>query len=195
MNRNTATIRFQSPARPSAGFTLLELMTVVAILGLMLFLVLPNLDNILPGARISGAARTLAATVDFARSQAIFTGKPYEVHVHLDERWYQVIRPEQISKKEWEMGVSAPKAYLPAGVRFRDIAFATGTRIDHGLVRIRLSPFGRFDEFVVHLIDTSRKDKKEVIWTVQFNPLTGLAEFYNHDVALGKISERDLFQP
>ena len=168
---------------------------VIAILGLMLFLVLPNLDNILPSARISSGARTIAATIDFVRSQAIFSGKPYEVDFHLDERWYQVLTPDQIGKDEQDQGPAPRRAYLPSGVQFRDIIFATGAKKDRGLVRIRVSPFGRFDEFVIHLLDTGGRNKEERIWTVQFNPLTGLAEFYDHDVTLGQISEDQLFQP
>jgi len=187
---------FHRPRRPHPrGLTLLELMVVISILGLMLFFVVPNMDKILPSARINGATRAIAATIGFARSQAIFTGKPYEVHFQIDESWYQMLSYDQVEAGPYGGGLRPRKAYLPGKVRIRDIQFATGTKKESGLVKVRISPLGRFDEFVIHLVDRRRRQDNPVPWTVHFDPLTGLSDIYDYEKTVGQISERDLFQP
>lgn len=57
--------------RPGAGFTLLELMVVLALMVLVYAIVLPNISSALPGTELKSAARELAAGLRKARSQAI----------------------------------------------------------------------------------------------------------------------------
>jgi len=191
---NGLAVQMRSSRRRRA-FTLIELMVVVAILGLMLFVVLPNLDSMLPGARVGGAARTVASTFEFVRSQSVFSGKPYEVQFNLDENWYQVILPEEIDNLRWNELPTMPSQYLPKGVKIRSIQFATGERKEDGVVKIRFSPFGQFDEFVLHVTEKGQGRGDETLWTVHFNPLTGIAEFYDGEKELERITEAELFQP
>jgi type II secretion system protein H len=58
-------------AVPSRGFTLIELMVVLAVLALLLTVAVPFFPKALPGAEIKGAARELAAGLRTARSRAI----------------------------------------------------------------------------------------------------------------------------
>ena len=62
------TSRITARARPEpAGFTLLEVLLVLGILGLMAALVSARLDTMLPSFRIKAAARELASTVAWYR--------------------------------------------------------------------------------------------------------------------------------
>lgn len=55
----------------SAGFTIIEMMTVVTIVGLLLVVTLPAMNDFIVNARIRSAASDILAGVLFARSQAV----------------------------------------------------------------------------------------------------------------------------
>ena len=79
----------RGPQRARAAFTLIELIAVVALLGMMLFVVVPRLD-LADDARLRAEARALGGRIEFARQRAIFTGRPHRVLMELGEGWYQV---------------------------------------------------------------------------------------------------------
>lgn len=72
--------------RRSLGFTLLELMLVLAIAALVLGIALPLMSSALPGVQLNGSARELAATLRYARSRAMATDTEVVVHLDLDQR-------------------------------------------------------------------------------------------------------------
>lgn len=61
------------------GFTLMELLVVLVIAGLALSLAVPGFQRMLPGIGLESEARTLAAMLRHARSQAILSGVAVEV--------------------------------------------------------------------------------------------------------------------
>jgi type II secretion system protein H len=68
--------RHQSPAARRSGFTLIEMLAVVAIFGLIAAMALPNID--LGGSRIvRGEAQDLATAIEFARQRAVMTGRTH----------------------------------------------------------------------------------------------------------------------
>lgn len=58
------------------GFTLMELLVVLVIAGLAVSLVGPGFQRMLPGVGLEAEARSLAAMLRHARSQAILSGMP-----------------------------------------------------------------------------------------------------------------------
>ncbi len=57
--------------RAQPGFTLLELMMVVAIAGVLLAVAVPAMGNFIRNSRITGAANDVMAGLHFTRSEAI----------------------------------------------------------------------------------------------------------------------------
>jgi type II secretion system protein H len=57
--------------RRSTGFTLLELMVVIAVLGILATLVVPQFQGTFEDARLKAAARELLAVLKLARSEAV----------------------------------------------------------------------------------------------------------------------------
>lgn len=66
------------------GFTLFELLLVIAILGLSTALAAPAVMSGLSAARHKSAARMLAATLKNARELSVSDGKPYAVRFYKD---------------------------------------------------------------------------------------------------------------
>lgn len=64
-------LRPTGAAPRSRGFTLIELMTTVAVLGLLLMIGLPNMTQMLKNGQIRTAAESASAGLQFARNEAI----------------------------------------------------------------------------------------------------------------------------
>lgn len=69
-------------SRTARGFTLMELLVVLTILGLALILVMPTLNRLLPGLELRTEARDAASVLREARARAI--GRNEEVTVVVD---------------------------------------------------------------------------------------------------------------
>ncbi len=67
------------------GFTLLEILVVVFLLGLMFSTATVNLGRFLPASRSDQTARTLISQMDLARTNAIAFGRSYRLEIDLDE--------------------------------------------------------------------------------------------------------------
>lgn len=75
------------------GFTLLELLAVMALIGLVLFFVIPNLDNMTPTARLKAAARKIGTTMELAQGEAVAEGKELTLAYDLSKGTYWIILP------------------------------------------------------------------------------------------------------
>ena len=64
---NTVTRR----SRIQQGFTLIELMVTIAIVGVLLVAVLPTLSNTIDGNKVSAESRKMMSTIAFSRSEAV----------------------------------------------------------------------------------------------------------------------------
>jgi prepilin-type N-terminal cleavage/methylation domain-containing protein len=75
--------------RSQRGFTLIEILAVVAILALVAAFVVPNLGGFRMRALRSEAAR-LASHLELARQRAIMTGVPHRVWLELEQSEYRL---------------------------------------------------------------------------------------------------------
>jgi type II secretion system protein H len=75
--------------RDRGGFTLIEILAVVAILALVAAFVVPNLSGIRARA-LRAEARQIAAQLELARQRAIVTGVPHRLWLELDQAEYRL---------------------------------------------------------------------------------------------------------
>jgi prepilin-type N-terminal cleavage/methylation domain-containing protein len=80
--------------RRHAGFTVIELLTVVAVLGLLVAMGIPAFRTFSRSADIKAAATQVAADAWFARQRAIATSDPYSIRFDPDGNSYSVFRDD-----------------------------------------------------------------------------------------------------
>jgi len=73
--------------RKQSGFTLLELMITVAVLGVLAAIALPSFQSIIEHRRLAGAAENLFADLQYARSESIKRNEVIRVQVTSGASW------------------------------------------------------------------------------------------------------------
>ncbi len=111
-----------APIRPcetgdQAGFTLTELLVVLAIIGLLVAAIPVLLQSAVPGTRSLAAARALAGDLRAARGQAVAAGTALSIHFDAARQVYRVM-PNGAAHR---LPAGVPFALDPA--RGADIAF------------------------------------------------------------------------
>jgi type II secretion system protein H len=89
MKRFTACQRTDVSAFRASGFTLIEMMAVVAIIGMIFALGIPRLSSSRWRA-LGQAAESIAASLEFARQRAVMTGVPHRVLIDLEDGGWRV---------------------------------------------------------------------------------------------------------
>ena len=132
------------------GFTLIEIMVVMAILALMLVLISPNFSTALPGVSLKAAARTLAGSLRHARSRAITLNEEVALAIDVETRRYAIVGGKTSSK-------------LPGKGEIR-LFTAQSELIDATSGTIRFFPDGGSTGGGVTFIDGERRYRVLVDW-------------------------------
>ena len=77
------------------GFTLVEVLVVLALVGMLLAIVMPSLGNLVPSARLRGSGNQIQRRLDWARSEARIQGKRMVLEFDLDKARYRVVFPPE----------------------------------------------------------------------------------------------------
>ena len=93
------------PARTD-GFTLLELLVVLAIVALMTAMAVPRFASALPGAEIDSGARKLAAGLREARSMAVSTNREIPFTLRGGANLYTISRDGESKRLPEKLGIT-----------------------------------------------------------------------------------------
>ena len=110
------------------GFTLIELVIVLILIGLSVALVTPSLSRVSGTIELKSAAQKTAAILRYSRSEAVQKGKVQQVlfDTDLKEVRVQTAETNERQEKRQEQDTKPPKRYpLPGGVQLKEIN--TGT--------------------------------------------------------------------
>ena len=127
-----ANIRDKS-ASTRKGFTLVEIMAAVAIIGIMALIFYPNIINTLETRKIEGSARVILTNLQRAKFQAVKTKLNHRVRFEaVGEGWFYVIEKED-NPTEWNIMRGFLKKSIPSEFQV-DVDFPNET--------VEFSPLG-----------------------------------------------------
>ncbi len=138
---------FCSIVKNNRGFSLLELIVVMTLIGIIAALVPPLMTRSLSNIKIKTTVKEISATMRFARSQAISTKTPRFFFLNIDERKYWISTGEQLSAVSRQPSASK-KTNLEKSIDHEiEIEGFKSSRdsddiIRDGVVRIEFSPQG-----------------------------------------------------
>ncbi len=170
----------------AAGFTLVELMVAIVIIGLMAGIVSVSWERILPGAQLNADVRGLSNRLHGARSESISRSAIFRIFYDLDNEEYWMLtpydeegrlqsRPYDPSEPSDEQGrVEAFRTALRAGIEFVEVTI-DGEVYSDGVVQVRFDPLGASNDHSVVL----HQDKPQREYTVEVLGLTGLIRFHD----------------
>ncbi|MCO5166164.1 MAG: prepilin-type N-terminal cleavage/methylation domain-containing protein [Planctomycetes bacterium] len=98
-----------------AGFSLIEIMAVMLILGVILMSIVPAIDGLVPIYRLRGAAREVASLMELAQSEAVGTRKEYQIAYSIDRNSYWLVLPPRDPAEDEQQDPAAAMGGLPAG--------------------------------------------------------------------------------
>jgi type II secretion system protein H len=137
--------------RTTSGFTLLELVLVLAIIATALLAVAPSLSGVVHGRKPEEVARRFVALTRYARSQAVTEGVTYQVCIDARGRkWWLGIEDDDAQSATAVDPADTPfgKVYsLPDGV-----ALQTDLPATNGQQTLTFDPTGRSDVGSVHFV-------------------------------------------
>jgi prepilin-type N-terminal cleavage/methylation domain-containing protein len=201
-----ATIRTKLPRAQTAawGFTLVELLVVVALIGLLGVFALPSVGNFFK-VTLSSANRELASTIKETYNATAMVKRVHRLVFDLKENTYWVESgPEDLQvateasrevderKKRFrreengnapppfvlETNITRSKISLPQGVEFDGIFTEyTSEEITEGTAYTHFFPHGVTEQTVIHL-----KDSSNHFATLVVQPLTGRVRLFERKV-------------
>ncbi|MFK7741639.1 MAG: Tfp pilus assembly protein FimT/FimU [Planctomycetota bacterium] len=181
------------PNPSSAGFSLIEIMVAVALVGLGVAIVVPNLSALVPESRIDGAAKKLREKLVLMRSEARIQAKKMAVEIDLDRERYRLVFPpedrltsEDKVVKDEDLGDSQ-KDWIAVDP---DVDLAAAGDARNGLAEKDLYQVV-FDEYgfsADQVIALRLKSDPTMTWTLSVRGLTGKVELHKNE-------EGVIFQP
>ena len=131
------------------GFTLIELIVVISLIGLMLFVSLPRLQHNPFLDDSNKSARWLIGKIQALKESAIRDQKQYALHIDLDSgRIWET--NESMSQEDHENAALNSYA-LPEDVRIMDVEYPAREKITSGQTEITFYKAGYTDKAFVHM--------------------------------------------
>jgi len=166
------------PGAAAGGFTIVELLATLMIVSLLFALILPNLDALVPSARLRGSGSRIQAELEWARSEARIQGKRMAVEFDLDRgRWRLVFPPEQRLTRDEDESALAERPddwqELETDVRFAGLGDARSGLAQRGTYRVVFDEYGFTADQVIVLQRTS---DPEHTWSMALSGLSGKSD-------------------
>lgn len=159
-----------------SGFTLLEIVLVMAVIALFIGLTLPRLPDV-SGARLQKAARKVSMAMQAARMRAVTLRRYYRLEVDVDANQILLsyFGPEGTFIRDDEVPVLQIE-----DTDIVDMITSTRDRTKEGIGWIHISPRGFMEPSMVHLRDARGRDL-----TVSPSPAGGRVRVLDGYVELG----------
>ena len=134
---------------PSKGFTLIELIVVMALISILLFFSLPRFQGTFVQDSSQKAVRWVLYTVKMLRQDALKNRKTFTLHVELGagSMW---VTDESMSEEDVENARQGAYEF-PDHMEILDVEFPDGEKTSYGQADVRFYPKGYSDRVMIHL--------------------------------------------
>lgn len=141
--------------RRNGGFTLIEMMVVISLIGITLLLVVPRFPSTLITDDSKITSRWLIAKVQTLKERAVQDQKIYTLHIGIDNKrlW---ITNEAMSDQEFQ-SAEYIGFQLPGNVRVLDVEYPNNRIISVGQAKIAFYRKGYSDRAIIHLEDAEKR--------------------------------------
>lgn len=155
----------------AGGFTFLELILVLVLMGLVAGLVMPALGGVLDRTQRNAAAREIASAMRYARSQAVSakTATAFVADFEMNRYWLENLGTEERSSVR----------FLPREIVFREFSSGDGQRAD-GTVSIVFFPRGNTSGGTLVLAPPQDRDHP-IRFAIRVDPVTGRPEVSTYE--------------
>ena len=139
-------------ARQTRGFTLVEIVVVIALIGLIFAVISVSIGAGLEGAKVRAASRNLAAALRYTRTQAIVKRESQALTLNVDARSYTA--------------PGKPPVQLPKQMSLK-LLTAASEQVDEGVGRIRFFADGSSTGGHIDVL------RERAVWGIDVAWLTG----------------------
>lgn len=139
--------------RRSAGFSLIELMVVIAITAILLTLAVPSFVELMARQRVQGVANELSADLQYTRSLAVANKANAQLKVISSAQYTLTSPPDGTSFKSRTLGEGTTLSPVDAALEFEsrlgslnsssDIALTVANSRTAATLRVTVGPAGR----------------------------------------------------
>jgi prepilin-type N-terminal cleavage/methylation domain-containing protein len=154
------------------GYTLIELMVVIVLLGLIFTIATPKIRDALFRDELKGATRQMVGLITRLRNEAIREHKDYMLHFDLESNRFWFDSPTMT--EEERARIAADASPLMGQVDIMDVWISGEGKIMLGEVRIRINKKGYIQQSIIHL---GMEDNRE--FTLLLSPFLRRVEVYD----------------
>ena len=143
------------------GFTLIELIVAVTLMGIMLVFTIPRFQDTFLTDSTRKASRWLMATVRSLKENSLIDGKVYSLHLNMHT---QTLWTSHEAMSESDMLASEESGYqLPGSVRLVDVEFPDRGKVTVSRADIRFYPQGYSDKALIHVESDAAQERTFLI--------------------------------
>lgn len=165
--------------RSEDGFTLIELSTVIIIVGIISFFAIPRFTNLLWHGDLKATTRRISSAIGYTYNQAAMTRLRHRLNYDLDARRYWVTVRDTDGEFIEDSSLLTQNTTLPDKVRFKDVVTPREGEVIHGTAYTAFVPNGLVESTVIHLENEDQK-----VFTLVIKPLTGRVKVYDRYVKI-----------
>ncbi len=159
-------MRISEAGNWNKGFTLIELVMVLFIVGLSLGMLLPGMDRLFAGDALKTTVNRVLSGARQVRSQAMLDAQPWVLIIDtMSDGTTDISAKLAVLDREARTLLLRPDT----GTRFRDVALVrTGEVVKDGLVSLTFLPNGLAEPALIHCL--ARDGRVQTISLKSFNP-------------------------